>query len=404
MMMNPEERINYLLKRMALVLGWMLIAAGALWALGRLWVVISWLLGALSPFLIALVLAYIFNPIVTIVQGRLRLGRLAGIIVVALLLILIIGVFMGVLAPLVYEQGMALVKEVRENAPPLINKATSFLGIDKSIPDKLGQWFSEISQNLKTSVGSKKEVAGNIAGGAMAGWTLAKGIGSVFTGVFGALATSLLVIVIAFYYLSEFDAIPHLLRLILPTRYENRTMDVLGKMDEAVGGFLRGQLIASSIIALLSAIGLAAIGLWQYAILIGMVAGIGSFIPYLGPVLGATPAVLWAFLSSAHQTWGQRFLYAGLVVGIFALVQTVDGLFSQPRIVGKSSHLHPLVVIGALVLGAQLGITGMILAVPVASAVRVLILEFWWNEHVAGKRRAWELAIAQETTPQKKKK
>jgi predicted PurR-regulated permease PerM len=166
-------------------------------------------------------------------------------------------------------------------------------------------------------------------------------------------------------------------------------MDILGKVDEAVGGFLRGQLIAAAIVGVLTAVGLAAIGMWRYALLVGVVAGVGHLIPYLGPVLGATPALLWSFLAPSHTTWGERFLYAGLVIALFVVIELVDGFFSQPRIVGKKSHLHPLVVIAALVIGAQFGITGIVLAVPSAAIARVLIKELWWNEHVARKKAAW---------------
>lgn len=386
---NSDEQLNLHLKRMSLILGWMLIAVGGLWMCARLWVVFGWLLGTLSPFLIALVFAYIFNPIVNAVQRRLRLGRIGGIVVVALLLLLVLGVFLGVIVPLLYDQGVDLVKNIRESLPSLVKRVSSALGFHNpaDMQARFEELLSESSARLKAAIGQKPGAMGQItSGGATAVGSVAKGIGAVFSGVFGVVATMALVLVIGFYCLAEFDAIPRLVRMLLPSKHEERTMQILRRLDEAVGGFLRGQLIAACIVAALSTVGLASIGLWKYALLIGVAAGVGNLIPYLGPVLGATPALLWAILSPAHATWGERLLYVGLVIGIFAIVQAVDGLFSQPRIVGKSSHLHPLAVMAALVIGSQFGITGMILAVPTASAVRVLMLELWWDRHVARKR------------------
>jgi predicted PurR-regulated permease PerM len=154
-------------------------------------------------------------------------------------------------------------------------------------------------------------------------------------------------------------------------------------MDAAMGGFLRGQLTVSAIVGGLFAIGLFGIGfvgfpaLRNYCVLIGTLSAIGGFIPYLGPVMGVTPAVL-IVLMSGDVSWATRLITLAAVFSLFVVIQMVEGFVLQPRIVGKGAGLHPLVVMLALIVGAQFGIGGMVVAVPVASMVRVLIREFYW--------------------------
>jgi predicted PurR-regulated permease PerM len=129
------------------------------------------------------------------------------------------------------------------------------------------------------------------------------------------------------------------------------------------------------------------LGMKQYALLIGFVAGAANFIPYLGPLMGEIPAILYVLLSNNYEGPKEKLLYTGLVIGLFALIQTLDGFVFQPKIVGKSAQLHPVVVILALVVGGQFGIMGMIVAVPTACILRVLIKEFYWDQRMASTRQ-----------------
>ena len=155
-------------------------------------------------------------------------------------------------------------------------------------------------------------------------------------------------------------------------------MDIMHKMDKALGGFLRGQLTVCCLVALSATIGLSLVGMWQYALLVGVLAGAFNIIPYLGPVMGLTPALLWALIEPSHETWEERALRAGLGLIVFVVIQMMEGFIFQPKIVGKNSNLHPLLVMLALIIGAQFGLVGMIMAVPLASVGRVLFLELVW--------------------------
>ncbi|MFW5810845.1 MAG: AI-2E family transporter, partial [Thermodesulfobacteriota bacterium] len=156
------------------------------------------------------------------------------------------------------------------------------------------------------------------------------------------------------------------------------------KMDTAVGGFLRGQLTVSLIVGTLFAFGLFGMGfigfpaLRNYCILIGTVAAIGGFIPYLGPIMGVTPAIL-IILFTGGVPWSVKLITLLTVLTLFAVIQGIEGFILQPKIVGKGAGLHPLVVLLALIAGAQFGIGGMIVAVPIASITQVLVREFYWQ-------------------------
>jgi predicted PurR-regulated permease PerM len=212
---------------------------------------------------------------------------------------------------------------------------------------------------------------------------VAKGIFSGVGSVIGFFSFLIFIGIINFYFILDWEKIGPLVRKMIPPHYRQTMFDVLGKIDIAVGGFLRGQLTVSAIVGTLFAIGLFSIGFFgfpalrNYCILIGAAAGIGGFIPYLGPIVGVTPAIMIVLLTGGIS-WGTKIVTLIAVFGLFSLIQAIEGFVLQPKIVGKGAGLHPLVVMLALIVGAQFGLGGMIVAVPVACIVRVLIREFYW--------------------------
>jgi predicted PurR-regulated permease PerM len=189
--------------------------------------------------------------------------------------------------------------------------------------------------------------------------------------------------IINFYLIVDWEKIGPLIRKMVPPHRRERFFEVLQKIDLAMGGFLRGQMTVSALVGSMFAAGLFGISLMgfpalrNYCLLIGTAAAIGGFTPYLGPIIGLTPAVLILLLTMGVD-WSTKLLTLALLLALFSLIQAIEGFVLQPRIVGKGAGLHPLVVLFALILGAQFGIGGMIAAVPLASVVRVLILEFYW--------------------------
>jgi predicted PurR-regulated permease PerM len=377
--MNPEEILNHNLKKMLLMLGWMLILAGGIWAITLIWPALVWLLQTLAPFLIAFVVAYVFNPVVRFIQRKLRCGRVGGILMLALIGAAIIFILLGIIIPLLYTQIANAVNAIQTGLPALIDRLPQ-------LTEKLPQQFQIQSLDelrvkaIKLLQDLNIEASDAAKGGSFAKAALAR-FAHFIGGMFGLVALLGLVLVISFYILIDFEKLPHIVRTILPHHIRARTLEILGKVDATAGGFMRGQMIDIAIVASLATIGLAAIGMWKYALLIGVLTGIANMIPYLGPIVGTTPALAWAFFDASHDTWTKKFVYAGLCIGVFVSVQMIDNFILQPRIVGKSANLHPLMVIAALIVGSQFGLAALILAVPSAAILQVLFKELFWDRY-----------------------
>jgi len=365
---------------------WLIFIGAFSFAAIQVWPVIRGILSLLTPFILGLILAYLFHPIVELVQHRWKLGRLPGILAVFACVILLLGGFFAVLVPILYGQVTNLLDALsqsatQENLDRLLSRFIEeeekreelLLSLQEgiaSLKDQIVNVFSSQPDLLKPVA---KESIG-VVGGAL------RAIASIFGWLGGIAATLTLSVVIAFYCLIEMSEIPSVIRRLLPARNREKVWGLLLQSNRAVGGFLRGQLIACAGVGILATIVLLIVGLKQYAVLIGFMAGAVNFIPYLGPAFGATPAILWALFTPELAGMGERFMHVGFIVGGFALVQAVDGFIFQPFIVGKQAALHPLAVMLALVIGAQFGVGGMILAVPVACVVKVFFLEFLWKK------------------------
>jgi len=146
---------------------------------------------------------------------------------------------------------------------------------------------------------------------------------------------------------------------------------ILHKTDQQLGGYLRGQFFDALIIGVLSIIALWILDV-KYFMLIGIFAGLANMIPYVGPLVGGTAAVLVVLMD------GGGGLEVLLVFAAFAAIQLTDNVLVQPLVVAKSVDLHPLIVIFAVIIGGQFfGILGMLLAVPVTGIIKVLISELY---------------------------
>lgn len=354
---------------------------------------ISWTLQTLTPFILGLILAYILHPIVEVVQHRLRLGRGMGIAVVAFGVMLALGGFLAVLVPILYQQIAAVLDGLAQAfSEGNIEKILEKLPYEK-VPPEFFDFIENAVKNLKENFGALLKPVAQGSAGAVG--ESVQFVVSVFGWVGSVVATLVLSIVVTFYYLIDMGRIPIVVRRVIPGKHPERVWQALVKADRSVGGFLRGQLIDCICVGLLITILLLVIGPRKYAILIGFTAGAVNFIPYLGPVAGATPAVLWAIFASQLPFFGgadpatgvgealtmtDRLLQLLLVFGGFGIVQVIDNFVFQPFIVGPHAALHPLAVMLALAAGSRFGISGMVLAVPLACVIKVFFVEFYWKD------------------------
>ncbi len=184
-------------------------------------------------------------------------------------------------------------------------------------------------------------------------------------GIFSGLALLVIVPFAVFFFLKEGRRITHELIELVPNAYFELCLNLIYQINGQIGGYLRGQMLETGIVALLSVVALTAIGL-PNAIPIGLLAGTANMIPYLGPLIGGITASVVALSTGGG---GSMVLY---VIVAFAIIQMLDNLVVQPIIVAKSVDLHPMLVMLVVSIGSQLlGIMGMLIAVPFTGIVKV---------------------------------
>ncbi len=186
-------------------------------------------------------------------------------------------------------------------------------------------------------------------------------VGGLFSGIM------LIVIVpfVAFFFLREGRRITHGMIELVPNGYFEMTLNLLHSINNSIGGYIRGQILAVTVVAVLAGGGLMAIGM-PYAWPIGVLAGLSNMIPYLGPIIGIVSATIVAL-----ATLGGMSMVTKVVI-VFAVIQIVDNVLIQPIVIAKSVDLHPLVILVVVMIGSDLwGIVGMLVAVPATGILKV---------------------------------
>lgn len=185
------------------------------------------------------------------------------------------------------------------------------------------------------------------------------------SGVVSGLMLVVIVPFVSFFFLKEGRRITHGLIELVPNQYFEITLNLMHSINNSIGGYIRGQLLAVSVVACLSVSGLYIIGM-SYALPVGVIAGLANMIPYLGPLIGIISASVVAIATAGGTTMVTQ------VVILFLFIQIIDNVLVQPIVVAKSVDLHPLVVMIVVMIGSDLwGMVGMLVAVPVTGILKV---------------------------------
>lgn len=320
----------------------------------------------LAPFLAATLIAYAVNPLVARLQ-TLGLARVAAVIVVFSGLALTVVVMLLVLVPLLERQLVRLV----HNLPAYIDRVQVWL-----LPWLRDQFQIEddfsILESLKRVISEHWQGVGGIAAG------LLQSVAQSGLVLLGWMINLTLIPVVIFYLLRDWDALLARLRVLLPRAVEPTVLRLARECDEVLGAFFRGQLMVMLALSFIYTFGLWWVGL-DLALLIGIGAGVLSFVPYLGLAVGLAVAALAAGLQF------QDVLHPLLVMGVFSVGQMLESMILTPVLVGERIGLHPVVVIFAVMVGGQLfGFSGMLLALPVA-AVALVFLHDAQRRYLASK-------------------
>ena len=333
---------------------------------------------------ISFVVAYLLDPSIDRLE-RLGLSRTLAISLLIAVALVSIGVFFLVIIPQLQLQ----VRQVAGRAPRwgqwLYDHLTPLL---EAAAPTLSQYFGVALDidSLKTYAGHLWDwVMGHLPG-------ITQGILSIFQTMFTGLANFivgvlniLLVPVMVFYLLRDFDILRARFYALLPPPWRPIVADWLGEIDHALGGFLRGQFTIALILATIYAVGLALMGV-PLGALLGIIAGLANLVPYMSIVAGLVPTLVLFLLSDAPSMGG--------VLGIILLFiggQLLEGVYLSPRIMGRETGLHPVVVMVAILVGGTLfGLLGIIVAVPVTAVLQVVLRR--WHQ-------AWRATWPPSTAP-----
>ncbi len=323
--------------------------------LGVLWVV--WLLAPiLSPFVFAALLGWLGDPLVDRLERR-GLKRNNAVILVFSAMILMLALALVVLVPLLEQQLVTLVESLPDYRQWFVGTALPWL--ERRTGLSILYWLDP--EHLFALVREHWQRAGGIAATVL-GYLSRSGFA-----LLGMIANIVLLPVLAFFFLRDWDLLVGRVGALIPRDHYDTVRKLVLESDAVLGGFLRGQMMVMLILGVLYGIGLWAIGL-DLGILIGIIAGLLTFVPYLGPA----SIVVFGGIAALVQFGDWQHL-AGVAV-VFTVGQIIESYWLTPKLVGDRIGLHPMAVIFAVMAGGTLfGFLGMLLALPVAAVVNVLL-------------------------------
>ena len=368
-----------------------------------------------NPLLIALLVTYISDPIITRLEKvfKHRLIAVSAIYIYLILLFVLVPII--VMGRLYSESQSLYVTLVGERSTDLNNNKTwdkgeHFTDLNNDKKGQPGELFFDLNHNRKYdrsedahfyklieqaekyAASVDKDTMGHVAraidldkvvaylkanvkniasmGGKVTKWLFTT-ISSSAKSVFDIISLFILVPLYTFFFLYEWNDIKSSIKKYLPAFYKDRIIDIVCKVDKAVSSFFRGRLIICILKSLIIGLGLWICGI-RFSMFIGLLAGFMSIIPMFGPIIGSIPA--FTFVVIDHHSSSSVFI---AVIAVFLIAEFIEGVFLQPYILGSETGLHPItLIVSFMVFGKIFGTFGLLLAVPLMAIVKILGIEF----------------------------
>ncbi|GAA0503769.1 AI-2E family transporter [Deinococcus depolymerans] len=326
----------------------------------------------LIDFAVAFLIAYLANPLLNwLERGRVKRGL--GVFFVVLAFLALLGLA-GVLLATISGQLVTLLQKLPEQ-----------IGTLGDTLDRMTRWLSNLGVpglgNTRAQlIEAAQKYVQNIGQNLMP--ILQRGLsstGSILSGLLsigGVVGQVLLILLLSIYLMLDYSRVNATLLGVFPRPWQPRVLEVSDLIGTAVGGYVRGQLVIATFIGVFVWLGLTVIGI-PSAAAIGFLAGAFNIVPYLGPIIGALPAILLAL------TLPGALLKILVVVGIFVLANQIEGNFLSPYILSRTTDLHPITVLVAILVGvALLGFAGALLAVPTVALGKLLLQRYYYPSRV----------------------
>jgi len=300
-------------------------------------------------FFVSLVFSSALDPWVDQLKKK-KIPRSASVLMLYFMVFVVLGTTLYLIIPPIINE----INSISNNFPTYFESMSSKFSLLKDYSLKYG-----LLDNTKSSF---DVVTGYLQ-------NTASGVFFTLFNIFGGIFSFVLILVLTFYMVVEESAIKKLVWSLAPEKHQTYIMHLINRIQLKMGYWLRGQLIVALSLAIMSYIGLEILGV-NYALVLALLVGFFSFIPYMGAILGSIPAIFIAFTQSP--------LLAVLAIVLFYIVHFIEGNFLQPKIMQKAVGLSPIVSILAILAGFKLaGLIGAVLSVPVATALSVFIKDIF---------------------------
>lgn len=309
------------------------------------------------PLLLAGICFYLFNPLIDFMEKR-GVKRFISIIILYLIIIgVIVGIVLSVLPPL-KDQIQSLIHNL-----PKLNKEIQSIINQLTQSDLVAQAREKFNKDITKIVDN---ISGDLSKYVS---TLSHGVVS-FVGTITEVILSIVVLpFLLFYLLKDGKKLPNYIAKFLPNQMRQEAKGIMSDMNHALSSYIRGQIFVSFCIGLLLFIGYLIIGL-DYALLLAVIAMVTNVVPYLGPIIAISPAIVLAIVHSP-------FMLLKLAI-VWVVVQLLEGKVISPQVMGKSLHIHPITVIFVILTAGNLfGIVGIILAVPGYAIIKVIVTHIY---------------------------
>ncbi|MDP8975909.1 MAG: AI-2E family transporter [Actinomycetota bacterium] len=314
----------------------------------------------IPPLVLAATIVFLLNPVVTRLQRR-HIPRAAG---AGITYLAVVG-FVVLAGVLVVPLAGAQARELSQEWPEI--QANAERWVDARAEESKGRFWEFDRKELGAAL-SNSELS------------VRQQVDRAFrlgVAVFNVLLIVVLAPIIAFYLLVDLPHVRRVSESLIPAGAKDEVMHVASRLNHAIGGFFRGQLMIAAIVGVLCSVGLAAIGL-KFWFLVGMIAGFFNIIPLIGPWVGGLPGVAIAL------TTGSPLQALGVIL-VMVTVQQIDNHFITPQVMHRVVQLHPAAVILALVAGGHLGgFLGLLFAVPLTAVLKI-VLGHLWKVHILGE-------------------
>lgn len=309
------------------------------------------ILSILAPLFIGLVIAWLFNPFVIFLQKH-KIKRVFGVVISYILLLGVLTLVIGSICPILYDQIISfaetvpnLVNELETGLDGFLDRFSNIDGVNiESVKDSLMIQLDTFATNLSESLPTM--------------------VIDFIKGLISGISTFGIGLVIGFFFLLSFDNVGDNLSSFIPTRWRKDVVALVTNIDRSLRQYVSGVLIDGAIVFTICSITFSAIGL-RAPLLFALFCAITNVIPYIGPYIGAVPALIVGF--SMSPTIGLLTLIA------IVIIQFIEGNFLQEYIISKTTKMHPVsIIIGLLIFGHFWGMFGMIISTPVLAVLKTI--------------------------------